>query len=165
MGHFEEVAERWIWAALGAMILAVAATLILWFPFERPGFEPGLSRGNPPETHTLGPELGQWQRAASNGAWARLERLRGRGPQRDPFLSPGEAQWARFVEQISAGVPRPQGVVEREGERFVLVRGRLLRVGDTVEGFQVVEIDSDSVVFDKDGRAVRVRLKQARGIP
>ncbi len=100
-----------------------------------------------------------------NSSKARLESLKASRQRRDPFLNRAESEWVRFVEAVSLNPPRPEGVLEREGERYVMIKGKLLGVGDAIEGFLVEEIGEDYVEFHKEGRPLRVKLYLGRGRP
>jgi hypothetical protein len=49
-----------------------------------------------------------------------------------------------------------QAVTERDGQPVAIVNGQLVRVGDTVEGAEVVRINSQEVELRKDGRRIVV---------
>lgn len=152
-----------MWMALGLMILGVAALLILWFPFGRQAQELSLSRHRPQQKG----ELEDLARAAVpnklKSARERLESLRVSGQKRDPFLNRAELEWVQFLETLSLNAPRPEGILQRDGEPYVMVGGKLFGVGDGVDGFLVEHIGEDYVEFTKEGKLLRVRLPWGGG--
>jgi hypothetical protein len=163
MGRFEEALEKWMWMALGIMILGVAALLILWFPFGRQAQELSLSRHRPQQKADLEDLIRATAPRKLKTARERLESLRASGEKRDPFLNRAELEWVQFVETLSLNVPRLEGILHREGEPYVMVRGKLLGIGDGVDGFLVEHIGEDYVEFTKEGRLLRVRLPWGGG--
>lgn len=165
MGRFEETVEKWIWLALGIMILAVAALLILWFPFGRQTQELSLSPQRPQHKGELEALLRAPTSFRLKSAQERLESLRVSGEKRDPFLNRAEVEWVRFLETLSFNAPRLEGILYREGEPYVMVEGKLLGVGDRLEGLLVEHIGEDYVDFTKEGRPLRVKLLRGGGRP
>ena len=49
-----------------------------------------------------------------------------------------------------------QAVTEQDGHPVAIVNGQLVRVGDTIEGAEVVRIDAQAVELTKDGRRIVV---------
>lgn len=154
-----------MWAALGMMILGVACLLILWFPFGHQAQDYTLSRQKPNHRHELDTLAGETAFEKPTPANQRLESLRASRHKRDPFLNRAEAEWVRFMDTISLNPPRPQGILQREGERYVMVGGKLLGVGDGIEGFLVEDIGEDYVQFAKQGKPLRVKLELGGGKP
>ena len=73
---------------------------------------------------------------------------------------------ARAAEAVpAAGEPAPaaveptyvlQAVTQQDGQPVAIVNGQLVRVGDTVEGAQVLRIDAQLIELQKDGRRIVV---------
>lgn len=163
MGRFEERIERWIWPALGGLVVTVAAILIIWFPAPRWGEAPEMTGQVRSMTHQDVPQ-GVLSIEAGNGT---LEDVLGeqeiRIPPRDPFLSKAEVKWIQFLEEISMRPPQVEGIVEREGQRFALIKGRLWKAGDRIEGFSIVRVGQEEVELNKEGKTVVVKLKTGGG--
>jgi hypothetical protein len=53
------------------------------------------------------------------------------------------------------------GVVVRGAQRVAIVNGRLLKVGDTVDGALVLRIEADAVHLRREGREMVVALGNA----
>jgi hypothetical protein len=50
-------------------------------------------------------------------------------------------------------------IVDEEGKR-ASIDDRLLRLGDRLDGYELVVIDSESVVFERDGERIELRLEK-----
>lgn len=163
--RFEPETERWIWAALGGLILAVAATLILWFPLEKTEDVLLSPKDRGSDQHGSQALVALQESQTTGPGQERLARLRARFSQRDPFLSMAEAKWVQFLGELALRAPRLEGVLKKDGELFALIRGRLFRPGDQVEGFLIESIGPQWVELSKGGRLVQVRLKEPGGQP
>lgn len=165
MSLFDEDLEKLVWLALAGVIVGVAAVLIFWFPLER--------RIETTEGLTFKPRKESAEQFKAEEALRDLSRLMEealrRGEKfdipRDPFLSRQEIKWLKFAEEVSLNPPTLQGVVEREGSRYALIKGKLLGVGERIEGFLIEGIESEMVVLSKEGKKVTVRLPRAGGLP
>ncbi len=162
---FEEDVERWLWMALAGVIVGVAAVLIFWFPLERKSERMEdvafKLRKQPQEPFKLDEMMKELA--------GLLEEGRKRGeifpPPRDPFLSVGEVKWLKFVEELSLNPPPLQGIVEKEGTRHALLKGKLLREGEEIEGFRIEKIDPETVHLTKEGKSVTVKMPRPGGLP
>lgn len=165
MGRFEGAVEKWIWLGLGIMIIAVAGLLILWFPFGHQVQQLSLSRQRPQPTEDLETLMQVTDLHQQQSVKKSLESQRVSKEKRDPFLNRAEVEWVQFMEGLSLNPPRLEGILQRDGEPYVMVRGKLLGVGDGIDGFLVEHIGEDYVEFTKNGRPLRVRLQLGGGRP
>jgi len=83
-----------------------------------------------------------------------VERVKFEGWGRDPFL-----QEQRYLEQAkSLDSFRVSGVSLRGSDRYALINGAIVRVGETIEGMRVLAIDKDRVRLGRDGREWTLRV-------
>jgi hypothetical protein len=162
---FEEDLEKWVWMALAGVIVGVAAVLIFWFPLERKAERMEdvafKLRKQPQESFKLDEGMkelvGLLEEGRKGGEISPLPR--------DPFLSVGEVKWLKFVEEVSLNPPPLQGIVEKEGTRYALLKGKLLREGEEIEGFRIERIDPEMVHLTKEGKSVTVKMPRPGGLP
>lgn len=153
-----------MWVGLGILAAGVGVMLIVWFPSgisERPLRAVSPQRGEePPHISAALAEAQGILRLAN-----RLQELRRGGQPRDPFLSTREQDWRSFTQGLSHRPPSLDGILDMEGNRLAMIKGRIHKVGDEVDGFVVEEIRADSVVLLRDGDRVTIRPKSAGGRP
>ncbi len=164
MRGLEEGWERWVWMGLGVLAAGVGVMLIVWFPSgiaERPlrAVTPLRGEESPPVSAALAESEGIVRLAN------RLQQLRREGQPRDPFLSSREQDWRSFTQGLSHRPPSLDGILDMEGNLLAMIKGRVHKVGDEVDGFVVGEIRADSVVLLRDGDRVTIRPKSAGGRP
>lgn len=164
MRGLEEGWERWVWVGLGVLAAGVGVMLIVWFPSgaaDRPSRVVSPPRGEepPPVSAALAESQGILRLAR------RLQELRRDGHPRDPFLSSKEQDWRSFTQGLSRRPPPLDGILDMEGNRLAMIKGRVHKVGDEVDGFVVEEIGADSVVLLREGDRVTIRPKSAGGRP
>lgn len=74
----------------------------------------------------------------------------------DPAAAGPQATLAPVPEALVPAPVEPtfalQAVTEQDGQPVAIVNGQLVRVGDMIEGAQVVRIDAQMVELTKDGR-------------
>ncbi len=72
--------------------------------------------------------------------------------KRDPFLSPKLAGVKK--KQLGAAQLKVEGIVREPGKpSYVIVNGEIVKLGESFAGFIVKEIQSNRVVFGKEGTA------------
>jgi len=162
---FEEDVEKWIWLTLAGVIVGVAAVLIFWFPLERKAermedaaFKLRKQREEPLKLDEAMKDLV----VILEEGGKKSENL---SIPRDPFLSVGEVKWLKFVEEVSLNPPPLKGIVEKEGTRYALLKGKLVREGEEIEGFRVEKIDPEMVHLTKEGKSVTVKMPSPGGLP
>ncbi|MCK5306172.1 MAG: hypothetical protein KAJ66_03485 [Candidatus Omnitrophica bacterium] len=91
--------------------------------------------------------------------------------KRDPFIAPGSALGQKEDEGDrepgpidKSGAIKLEGIVydPRDGSR-IIIDGRVMKVGDKTDFFEVKRIDRDRVILDVLGEKKIVKLKQAEG--
>lgn len=86
----------------------------------------------------------------------RIVRLSGSTPQAE--------EPATVVKSGAAPAPVVEGVaVDPKGESFAVVNDQITKEGDVVDGYTVVRIGYDKVVFKKDGNFVDVIVHKEEG--
>jgi hypothetical protein len=80
---------------------------------------------------------------------------------RDPDPLPGDRLTGRgdasFVRTYKL-----EAIIEDEEGRHASINDRLLRLGDSLDGYTLVEIQSESVLFEREGRRIELRLEKDR---
>lgn len=81
------------------------------------------------------------------------------GPDPDPLPTDrlagrGDASFVR--------THKLEAVIEDEEGRHASINDRLLRLGDSLDGYTLVEIQSESVIFEREGRRIELRLEKDR---
>lgn len=85
--------------------------------------------------------------------------------KRDPFIplvSPEGVLIKLDKEEKASSVLSVEGIIyDKQGLSYALVAGNVVRVGDTVsDGYQVLKIEKNKVIFIKDGQLTEVLLKE-----
>lgn len=85
--------------------------------------------------------------------------------RRNPFIpivtSDGKFLKLESEEDISNKELVLQGIIyDKSGLSFAIVNGTVVKTGDMVEGYQVLKIDKNKIIFIKDGQLSEVRLKK-----
>jgi hypothetical protein len=85
------------------------------------------------------------------------------GGRRDPFLpliSP-EGTLLKLETQVNSGGISLEGVIyDKSGESYAIVDSKVVKVGDTVGDWQVLKIEQNKVIFQKDGQVQESELKK-----
>lgn len=82
--------------------------------------------------------------------------------QRDPFLplvSSGGAL-INYESNVSVSEMVLEGVIEDESGRVAIINGNVIETGGHIGVYTVLRIDTDRVVFDKDGQESVIQLKK-----
>ena len=61
-------------------------------------------------------------------------------------------------QSATAGVPRLQSIIIGNGPALAVLNGQSYRVGQQIEGYQLVAISTDSVVLEKGGKRQSLTL-------
>ncbi len=83
--------------------------------------------------------------------------------KRDPFISliTPEGMILKFDTVKKKGALNLTGIIfDKNGVSYALVNGLVVKIGDTVEDYQVLKITDDRVVFIKEGQLTEIELKK-----
>ncbi len=83
--------------------------------------------------------------------------------KRDPFipLVTSEGRLLNLDTQQTKGTLNLQGIIyDAKGVSYAVVNGAVVKIGDTVDGSQVLRIEDKKVVFIKDGNPFEMGLKE-----
>ena len=80
---------------------------------------------------------------------------------RDPEPQPTDRTAGRAGTNFARTYKLEAVVVDEEGKR-ASIDDRLLRLGDGLDGWTLVEIDTESVIFEREGRRSELRLEKDR---
>lgn len=69
------------------------------------------------------------------------------------------------VSKIATPPPSVDSVMAGSGAASAVVKGRVVRVGDVVDGFKVARIDSHGVQFERSEKSVQGKFKAANQVP
>jgi|SRR3989338_7976903 len=76
--------------------------------------------------------------------------------KRDPFLSPASAG-----SQMGSGELRLEGVVvDQSGGSYAIVNSQIVKEGESLQGFLLKKIESNRVLFEKEGEDFEIILRQ-----
>ena len=84
--------------------------------------------------------------------------------KRDPFIPLVTAD-GRLVkledETTKATMLAVEGIMcDEHGISYALVNGEIIKIGDTIGGYQVLRIEKNKVIFIKEGNSTEVELKK-----
>ena len=84
--------------------------------------------------------------------------------QYDPFKQPAFLRAPQHTKR-SAPVPaKPKlqlrSILQAGNESMVNLNGEILMIGDSYQGYQLVEVNKQSALFIKNGEKIKVTLKQ-----
>ncbi len=159
-------------AVFGLGLIALAADR-LWFTPASAAAAPGEPEPAAPEHATApsapevpaGPSFGE--RLAERVSWQE-------GPLLDPFIV--DSDWGVGGEAGPSGEPAPAASVFAQAHRLsavfksssgrstIILDGRLLKIGDAVEGYTLADVDDSkeagrAAVFEKAGVRIRVPVQ------
>ena len=86
--------------------------------------------------------------------------------KRDPFIPLVNQQGVLLKldeeEEAAAGKLKIEGIIyDKNGTSYAIVEGKVVRVGDlTDKGYQVLKIESNKVVFIKEGEPSEIYLRE-----
>jgi hypothetical protein len=83
--------------------------------------------------------------------------------KRDPFipLVTPEGRLLNLDTEQSKGTLNLEGIIyDEKGISYAIVNGAVVKIGDTIEGSQVLKIENNKVVFIKDGNPFEQELKE-----
>ncbi len=92
----------------------------------------------------------------------------GAAPQKllhDPFERPQPASPAKSkLEPLPAieGKPELRAVLYDQGHSLVNIGGKILAVGESVAGYQLIKVEERSAVLSKDGVQIKLMLDKER---
>ncbi|MBW2039789.1 MAG: hypothetical protein JRI46_09360 [Deltaproteobacteria bacterium] len=136
-------------ALIGLGIISLIL-IFVWGPSPRPATSPPpktLERTN--EEATLKGDAGG-DLVTQEEIERYLLSIKERG-YKDPFLSRKEIEWDAFLSDLRR-YPLLQGIMVVGGKRVALLNGRVMKVGDIVDGYTIVRIDGDGVRLLKGKR-------------
>src|SRR3989339_323401 len=84
--------------------------------------------------------------------------------RRDPFLplvSPDGRVLEPQIVKGSEGRPQIEGIIyDAGGSSYAVVSGEVIKVGDTIGGYQVLEIHPEKAIFLKGSERLEIELKK-----
>lgn len=83
--------------------------------------------------------------------------------KRNPFtaLVTPDGRLLKIADEEESGGLTLEGIIyDEQGLSFAMVNGLVVKVGDTIEGYQVLKIESNRVIFLKDGEPFMEELKK-----
>ena len=76
--------------------------------------------------------------------------------RRDPFISSADAG-----AQMASGELKLEGiVVDKKGGSYAIVNSQIVRERDSLEGFLLKKVESNRVIFEKEGEDFEIILRQ-----
>jgi hypothetical protein len=83
---------------------------------------------------------------------------------RDPFLTPGEKRRSHAGKVAASTAPEREpsvrSILFSSGRRLAIVNGRIVGIGEQIDGYRVIDIERETVVFGTPaGQTVRVGLR------
>jgi len=95
---------------------------------------------------------------AGTGSLSAVEELPLSSLQYDPFVQPA------FLNASASAVAKPnlqlRSTLQAGNESMVNLNGQILMIGDSYQGYQLVEVNKQSAIFIKNGEKIKVTLKQ-----
>lgn len=82
----------------------------------------------------------------------------GRNPFRPPTKKPLRSRRARSPKTHEESQLRLTGIIGRGEERKALINGKLLRRGDVIDGWTIMDIKNGKVILRKSTRVLILRL-------
>jgi len=87
------------------------------------------------------------------------------GGKPDPFnpwvTSDGRLQILKNREKNSETELSLEGIIyDKYGLSYVVVNGEVVKIGDTVDGYQILKIEEKRVIFIKEGELKEVAIKE-----
>lgn len=64
------------------------------------------------------------------------------------------------TEENPSGLLLEGIIYDKSGISYAVVNGEVVKIGDTVGGFQVLKINKGEVIFIKDGEPLQIQLKE-----
>jgi hypothetical protein len=83
--------------------------------------------------------------------------------KRDPFipLVTPEGRLLNLDTEQAKGTLNLEGIIyDDKGISYAIVNGAVVKIGDTVDGSQVLKIENNKVIFIKDGNPFEQELKE-----
>lgn len=83
--------------------------------------------------------------------------------KRDPFipLVTPDGRLLKFQEQSTTSGLLLEGIIyDKQGVSYAIVNAEVVKIGDTISGYQVLKIENNKVIFIKDGEPTEVELKE-----
>jgi hypothetical protein len=83
----------------------------------------------------------------------------------DPFTSwvtvDGRLQILKNQEKNGESALSLEGIIfDKYGLSYVVVNGEVAKIGDTIDGFQILKIEEKRVIFIKDGELKEIEMKE-----
>ncbi len=87
------------------------------------------------------------------------------GGKPDPFnpwvTSDGRLQILKNHEKSSESELAIEGIIyDKYGLSYVVVNGEVARLGDTIDGYQILKIEEKRVIFIREGELKEVKIKE-----
>ncbi|MEW6075951.1 MAG: general secretion pathway protein GspB, partial [Candidatus Omnitrophota bacterium] len=83
--------------------------------------------------------------------------------KRNPFIAlvTPDGRLLKIVDEEQSGGLTLEGIIyDEQGISFAMVNGSVVKIGDTINGYQVLKIESNRVIFIKDGEPFMAELKK-----
>lgn len=83
--------------------------------------------------------------------------------ERNPFmpLVTPEGRLIKVKQRSASGRLELEGIIyDKISMSFAIVNGTVVKIGDLIDGYQVLKIEEEKVVFIKDGQPFEVELKK-----
>lgn len=83
--------------------------------------------------------------------------------KRDPFLSlvTPDGRLLRLEGENTAEQLKIEGIIYNEGGTSeAIINDAIVKVGDIVDGYRILGIEEDKVIFEKDGKTVSIGLQK-----
>lgn len=83
--------------------------------------------------------------------------------KRDPFipLVTPDGRLLKLEQASSAAGLSLEGIIyDKEGVSYAIVGAEIVKIGDSVSGYQVLRIEENKVIFIKDGEPMEIELKE-----
>ncbi|RJO63973.1 MAG: hypothetical protein C4540_05310 [Candidatus Omnitrophota bacterium] len=83
--------------------------------------------------------------------------------KRNPFIAlvTSDGRLLKISDEQQSGGLTLEGIIyDEQGISFAMVNGSVVKVGDTISGYQVLKIESSRVIFIKDGEPFMAELKK-----
>ena len=98
------------------------------------------------------------------GAFAQNEFVYDDHGKRDPFipLVTADGRLVKLEDETSKTTALAiEGIMyDKHGISYALVNGEVVKIGDTIGGYQILRIEKNKVVFIKEGEMTEIELKK-----
>lgn len=78
----------------------------------------------------------------------------------DPFASPFQKNHYSPAQQTTPWAPQLTSTLRAGNNSMVVISGKVVQLGETVDGYQLMEVHESSAVFEKNGQKIRLNLEK-----